>query len=686
MEIDGKTVLVCDCTGTMPLDGKALRKACTAATGKDVGDVAPDTLLCRAQIGNFEAALKSGKELVVACTQEAPFFAETRAELGLDNNIRFVNIRERAGWSDEAGKAMPKIAALLAEAAIDVPPTAVVTMRSQGVALVYGRDKTAIDAAKRLGQRVDCTVLLNKPASVAPPRLTDVPIFRGTIARAKGYLGAFEITVDDYAPALPASRGQLGFERARDGAASKCDIIVDLSGGTPLFQAHEKRDGYFRADPKDPAAVERAIYEAADMVGEFEKPRYIDYKADICTHSRNAKKGCNRCLDVCPTGAIASAGDHVAIDPYVCAGCGSCAAVCPTGAATYALPEKDTVFDRLRTLLIGYGRAGGERAVLLVHDGKHGEETIGMIARHGRGLPAHVLPFAVNEVTQIGFDMLVCALAFGAAQVRLLVDPAKRDELAGLAGQIGLAETAMSGLGFGEGRVAIVDAADPEAVEALLYGTKVGASAKAGGFLPVGGKREVTLLALRHLHEVAPAPVDILPLGAGSPFGALAIDTSGCTLCLACVGTCPTGALLDNPDMPQLRFVQEACVQCGLCKATCPEKVIQLKPQFDFTSAAKSPVLVKEEEPACCIRCGKPFGTLSAIETITEKLAGKHSMFRSAEAVERIRMCEDCRMIRQAEVAVDPFAGPPRPLTRTTEDELRDAERARKAAQSPPKP
>ena len=54
------------------------------------------------------------------------------------------------------------------------------------------------------------------------------------------------------------------------------------------------------------------------------------------------------------------------------------------------------------------------------------------------------------------------------------------------------------------------------------YGTKVGASAKAGGFLPVGGKREVTLLALRHLHEVAPAPVDILPLGAGSPFGALA--------------------------------------------------------------------------------------------------------------------------------------------------------------------
>jgi len=682
MEIGGKQVLVCDCTGTMPLDGKALRKACTAAVGADTGEVEPDTILCRAQIGNFETALKSGRELIVACTQEAPFFAETRAGLGLDNDIRFVNIRERAGWSDEADKALPKIAALLAEAAIDVPPTRGVTMRSQGIALVYGRDETAIEAAKRLGERLDCTVLLTKPASVNPPRLTDVPVFRGTIARASGHLGAFEIVVDDYAPALPASRGQLGFERARDGAASKCDLILDLTGGTPLFQAHEKRDGYFRPDPKDPVAVERAIFAMADMVGEFEKPRYVDYDAAICAHGRNTKKGCNRCLDVCPTGAIASQGDKVEFDPFVCAGCGSCAAVCPTGAATYDMPPQATVFDRLRTLLMAYARAGGERAVLFVHDTKHGEAMIDMIARHGRGLPANVLPFAVSEVTQVGFDFLTAALAFGAAQVRLLVDPAKRDELAGLAGQVGLAETAMVGLGFGEGRVAVIDASDPEAVEAELYGTRALAPAKAGGFLPMGGKREVTMLALRHLHSVAPAPVDVLPLAAGSPFGTLAIDTDGCTLCLACVGTCPTGALMDNPDLPQLRFVQEACVQCGLCKATCPEKVIQLRPQIDFTSAAKSPKLVKEEEPACCVRCGKPFGTLSAIEKITGKLAGKHWMFQSADVVERIRMCEDCRLIRQAESAIDPFAGPARPVTRTTEDYLREAERAKRAAEN----
>ena len=42
----------------------------------------------------------------------------------------------------------------------------------------------------------------------------------------------------------------------------------------------------------------------------------------------------------------------------------------------------------------------------------------------------------------------------------------------------------------------------------------------------------------------------------------------------SCVSACPTGALSDDPERPLLRFAEDACVQCGLCKATCPEKVI----------------------------------------------------------------------------------------------------------------
>jgi ferredoxin len=202
----------------------------------------------------------------------------------------------------------------------------------------------------------------------------------------------------------------------------------------------------------------------------------------------------------------------------------------------------------------------------------------------------------------------------------------------------------------------------------------------------MGSKRGVSLLALHHLYEVAPAPVDVLPLASGAPFGSLAIDTAGCTLCLACVSACPTGALIDNPDRPMLRFIEDACVQCGLCKATCPEKVITLKPQLDFRDTARSPALIKEEDPAQCIRCGRPFGASGAIERVIDKLAGKHWMYMQAATLERIRMCDECRLIVQTENAIDPFAGPPRAVPRTTEDELRarDLERAKAGQKTPP--
>src|SRR5437773_639984 len=200
----------------------------------------------------------------------------------------------------------------------------------------------------------------------APPRTTEFPIVQGTIRTAKGHLGAFELVVDDYAVPLPSSRAALEFGPARDGARSQCDIVLDLSGGVPLFPAADLRDGYLRADPGDPAAILRAVLRARDLVGSFDKPRYVSFTADLCAHSRSQIVGCRRCLDLCPTSAISPAGDHVAIDEKICAGCGQCAAACPTGAASYALPPADALMRKLRTLLTVYRDAGGLSPILLI--------------------------------------------------------------------------------------------------------------------------------------------------------------------------------------------------------------------------------------------------------------------------------------------------------------------------------
>jgi ferredoxin len=194
-------------------------------------------------------------------------------------------------------------------------------------------------------------------------------------------------------------------------------------------------------------------------------------------------------------------------------------------------------------------------------------------------------------------------------------------------------------------------------------------------FLPIGGKRDVQRLALRELQRAAPAPVDVIALPEGAPFGKVEINVEGCTLCLACVSACPTGALGDDKEKPMLKFAEDACVQCGLCKATCPEKVISLVPQLDFRAATATARVLKQEEPFHCINCGKPFGTKSTIERISTKLEGKHWMFTNApRRLDIIKMCDDCRVIAVTKDSLDPYGAAPRPNVRTTEDYLRERE------------
>jgi ferredoxin len=670
-----RKILVCSCEDTMSPDAAAIRAGCRGAT------VTTGRHLCRGELDRFQAAVKDEAPLTVACTQEAALFDEVAEEAGRNSPVAYVNIRETAGWSRDGTGAGPKMAALLAAAAEPMPTAPATSLESEGVVLVYGRDGSAVEAANLLKDHLDVTVLIKPPAAIQPPRSTEFPIVRGVVKAAKGHLGAFELTVDDFAQPSPSSRQALVFGAGRNGAQSKCDLILDLTGDAPLFPAPDLRDGYLRADPRQSAAVLQAVLKARDLVGTFEKPRYIAFDAGLCAHSRSRIVGCTRCLDLCPAGAIQPAGDHVAISAEICAGCGQCAAACPTGAASYALPPADALMRKLRTLLVAYREAGGKDAVLLIHDGEHGEALIDALARFGDGLPANVLPVAVNEVTQVGLDAIAAAFAFGASAVRFLLRGRPRHDVAGLRQTLGLAQPILAGLGFAGERVASLETDDPEALGAALRAiAPMPAAPRLAGFVPSGGKRDALRVALRELHRAAPEPVDVVALPERAPFGAVEIDAAGCTLCLACVSACPTGALSDNPERPSLRFTEDACVQCGLCKATCPEKVISLRPQIDFRAATASGRVLKEEEPFCCIRCGKAFGVRSTIEKVLAKLEGSHWMYQGGtNRLDVIRMCDDCRVAVVTEQDFDPYGAPPRAHPRTTEDYLREREEAERA-------
>ncbi len=668
-------ILVCSCEDTMPLDAETLAKGCRGS------EISQARQLCRAEIGRFRAAAGEATPLTVACSQETAVFQEVAGEVGRGTPIRFVNIRETAGWSREASAAGPKMAALLAAAAEPMPDARSTTVESEGVVLVYGKDERAVEVGNLLKDHLDVTVLIKSPAALPPPARTEFPLAKGVLRSVKGHLGAFALSIDDFAHPRPSSRAQLAFEAARNGAQSRCDILVDVSGERALLPAHDLRDGYLRADPDDREAVLQAVLKARDLVGTFEKPLYINFTEDLCAHSRSRIVGCKRCLDLCPTGAITPAGTHVAIDPVVCAGCGQCAAVCPTGAASYALPPADALMRKLRTLLTAYKDAGGSNAILLFHDQAHGEPLINALARFGEGLPPNAIPLAVNEVTQVGLEVIAASFAYGASAVRFLLRGKPRHDPAGLYRSMDLADPILRALGFGESRVGTIETDDPESLCATLQSISLVAPApRSASFVASGPKRSVLRFALRELHSVAPTPVDVVPLPDGAPFGAIEVDAQGCTLCLSCVSACPTGALTDDPERPLLRFSEDACVQCGLCRSTCPEKVISLKPQIDFRAATASARVMKEEQPFCCTRCGKPFGVRSTIERVAERLAGKHWMYKDTPGrLDIIKMCDDCRVAVVTEQDFDPFGSPPRNPPRTTEDYLRERAEAEKA-------
>jgi ferredoxin len=474
--------------------------------------------------------------------------------------------------------------------------------------------------------------------------------------------------------------GAIDFTRTPQAVSEKFDLVLDLNAA-PLLALHQPPQGYFHAG-RDATALHKAVLELRDAVGEFEKPKFFQYNQKVCAHSRNERIGCTACIDVCSARAISSdaslkgklqgkvrggpdravmAGAKptggIVVEPHLCVGCGACSTVCPSGAISFAYPSTVDQGLRLRTLLRTYLGAGGRDPVLLIHSEGEGTKRINELGRAARtdralhGVPARVLPVDVWHTASVGIDLWLSAFAQGANQVWVLLSGEEAPEYrTALAEQMAQAQALLGGLGYGARHFKLIearDARDLAALDAALREAPATGVARAAAFNALAGKRATLELALDHLMAHAPQRSDEIALpAAGASFGSLQVNAATCTMCLSCVGACPEGALLDNAERPQLRFIEKNCVQCGLCAGTCPEQAITLQPRMwlaDDGKARKAARVLHEVEPFQCVRCGKPFGTLRAIEAMIGKLAG-HAAFQGA-AADRLKMCSDCRVI-----------------------------------------
>ncbi|WPC65887.1 4Fe-4S binding protein [Rhodoferax ferrireducens] len=519
-----------------------------------------------------------------------------------------------------------------------VSPEAVL-FESLGTVLVLGDDASVGEVAEIVARNHRTVVFA--PGIEARAFASHVTTVGRKVTAVQGHLGAFQAQVR-------SASGVSDIGAASPNPNRFFDMVLDLCR-RPLWTSELAPLGYFA--PGEGAKEQAAAFEAMlALVGKFTKPRYLSYQTDLCAHGVSGFQGCTRCLDVCSAQAIASAGNTVRIDPYLCQGCATCTLACPTGALSFKFPTRDALGRRLEQTLSNPDTA---KTVLIVHSSQFAASVQATIAQQG------VLSLVVDPLPAFGDELWLRALALGAGTLVLVADellsPKSRSVIESRVLQM---HAALPTLGLARDRLVWLQERDlarwldEYGAEPLGARGQNELESASNGRRPVSRpsaspswaryKRLAWIDDVRLLGaSVGAETTAVLP--AGSSFGQVRVNAQRCTLCFACVNLCPTSALKAvDAKTQQLVFQESACVQCGLCVVGCPEKALSLQARFAPQALANmTRIVLHQDEQLACTSCGTPFVSRRLLASSLARLKDHPVMAKGGR--EALMTCPSCR-------------------------------------------
>ncbi|HUI86794.1 MAG TPA: 4Fe-4S binding protein [Nitrososphaerales archaeon] len=318
----------------------------------------------------------------------------------------------------------------------------------------------------------------------------------------------------------------------------------------------------------------------------------------------DSKYGCTKCVDTCPSDALAIAGGSVAVDEAKCTRCGECAAVCPTSAIQLPRFSEEAFLG----LLEGLKKSGAPaKALVLTCDASKLDplpwtfveqvKDVGAMGPRQLALAASSGLAAVVVYCSDGRCVGAESAKAAAASVSLLLEPQRELTVEFAQG------------GDGAARIKEIRARlDKQLVPRIS---------------PKERRLSYTTALVSLARPGAPAE--------GLGLTDLKVSDT-CTLCGTCVKSCPHVAIAMTPE--RLIFDSSWCTGCGYCAQLCPEKSITLVPLKMLSGLGKRTVF--SDVVVNCARCGQPIGSAGLLRRVTA-LVGKEDPM--------MKYCQSCKQI-----------------------------------------